>query len=257
MSLARSKRVSLTAFSTAFVCASTMALQVYIPATRGYFNVGEAAVYLVALTLGPWIGAFAGGVGSMLADVFTGYYHFAPATLLIKACEGFIVGQLNGLRMLTKSKWSKLYLNAGGSVLVGALIFIVGSRLYVGVAEVYVNLPTLTTQYPWLSSFTPLSSTLELLPFTWLGVATLVVLIMGLTAALFKWELWWSITSVVAGGLIMVLGYFLYETLIMGIAAAMVEVPFNVTQMLIGLAVAVPLHQTVKRFALTTSGTSA
>ncbi len=247
MSSARSKRVSLVAFSTAFVCASTMAFQVYIPATRGYFNVGEVAVYLVALTLGPRIGAFAGGVGSMLADVFTGYYHFAPATLLIKACEGFIVGQLNSLRVLARSKWSKLCLNAGGSMLVGALIFTVGSKLYVGMAEVYVNLPALTPQYPWLSSFTLLSSTLEVPLFTWLGVALTVILIMGLTTALFKWELWWLITSVITGGLVMVLGYFLYETLIMGVAAAMVEVPFNIAQMLIGLAVAIPLYQAVKR----------
>lgn len=247
MPSARSKRVSLTALSTAFVCASTMAFQVYIPATRGYFNVGEVAVYLVALTLGPWIGAFAGGVGSMLADAFTGYYHFAPATLLIKACEGFIVGQLNRFKVLAKSKRSRLGLNAGGSALVGALIFIVGSRLYVGMAEVYVNLPTLTLQYPWLGSFTLLSSTLEVPSITWLGIAMAVMLTMGLTAALFKWELWWSIISVVAGGLVMVLGYFLYETLIMGLAPAMVEVPFNITQMLVGLTVAVPLYQAIKR----------
>ena len=52
-------------------------------------------VYTTAILFGPLVGAFAGGIGSMFADLFLGYSHFAPATLIIKGLEGAIVGLLN------------------------------------------------------------------------------------------------------------------------------------------------------------------
>jgi uncharacterized membrane protein len=52
--------------------------------------------------------------------------------------------------------------------------------------------------------------------------------------------------SVLAGGLEMVAGYFLYEQFIVGYAA-IAEVPFNIVQMLIGLIVAVPVMHAVFR----------
>ena len=35
----------------------------------------------------------AGGVGSMLADILSGYSHWAPFTLIIKGLMGFIIGK--------------------------------------------------------------------------------------------------------------------------------------------------------------------
>jgi ABC-type spermidine/putrescine transport system permease subunit I len=53
--------------------------------------------------------------------------------------------------------------------------------------------------------------------------------------------------AIIIGGFEMVLGYFLYEQLVLGypFALALVEVPFNIVQMLIGLAVAVPVMHAV------------
>ncbi|HSV49885.1 MAG TPA: ECF transporter S component, partial [Candidatus Acidoferrales bacterium] len=55
--------------------------------------------------------------------------------------------------------------------------------------------------------------------------------------------------AIIIGGFEMVAGYFLYETLILGypIALAAVEVPFNVVQMIVGLAIAVPVMHAVQR----------
>jgi len=55
--------------------------------------------------------------------------------------------------------------------------------------------------------------------------------------------------SAVAGGLEMVTGYFLYEQLALGIpfAGALVEVPFNLVQMAVGLAVAIPVMHAILR----------
>lgn len=67
-----------------------------IPATRGFFNLGEIAIYVAALTSGPLVGGFAGGLGSALADVSYGAAYYAPFTLVIKGIEGIIVGRLAG-----------------------------------------------------------------------------------------------------------------------------------------------------------------
>lgn len=55
--------------------------------------------------------------------------------------------------------------------------------------------------------------------------------------------------SVVIGGLEMVTGYFLYQQLVLGfpLAAALVEVPFNLVQMTVGLVVAIPVMHAVLR----------
>ena len=59
-----------------------------IPATSGYFNIGETTIYIAALIFGSSVGAMAGGIGSSLSDAFLGYGLFAPGTLLIKGGEG-------------------------------------------------------------------------------------------------------------------------------------------------------------------------
>jgi len=58
-----------------------------------------------------------------------------------------------------------------------------------------------------------------------------------------------AIISTVIGGLEMVAGYFLYEQLVLGysFAAALVEVPFNLVQMTVGLVVAIPVMHAVLR----------
>jgi uncharacterized membrane protein len=58
-----------------------------------------------------------------------------------------------------------------------------------------------------------------------------------------------AVVSVMVGGLEMVIGYFLYEQLVLGypFAVALAEVPFNIVQMLVGLVIAVPIMHAVLR----------
>ncbi len=58
-----------------------------------------------------------------------------------------------------------------------------------------------------------------------------------------------AVVSVLVGGAEMVAGYFLYEVFVLsyGIGAALLEVPFNVFQMSVGLIVAVPVSTIVLR----------
>ncbi len=88
------RQLTAGALSTAVVTVATMALRVPVPATQGYINLGETAIYLTALLLGPGYGLVAGGLGSALADLLGGYAQFALFTLVIKAVEGWLAGTL-------------------------------------------------------------------------------------------------------------------------------------------------------------------
>jgi uncharacterized membrane protein len=58
-----------------------------------------------------------------------------------------------------------------------------------------------------------------------------------------------AIIAVLAGGLEMVAGYFIYEQIVLGypVAVAIAEVPLNVGQMVVGLIIAVPIMHAVQR----------
>jgi uncharacterized membrane protein len=87
--------ITVTAVFTALVFLSTYLFQIPIPATQGYFNLGDIMIFISALTFGPIVGGFAGGVGSFLSDALGGFGTFAPFTLIIKGSEGFVAGLLS------------------------------------------------------------------------------------------------------------------------------------------------------------------
>ena len=80
------RKLVLAALLAALVCVATMVVQIPSP-MQGYVNLGDCFVLLSGWLLGPWYGFAAGGIGSMLADLFLGYAHYAPGTLVIKAFE--------------------------------------------------------------------------------------------------------------------------------------------------------------------------
>lgn len=87
-------KVALTAGLAATTTVATMLIQIPIPPTRGYLNFGEILVFTSALLFGRFVGGLAGGVGSAMADIITGYGYFAPYTLIIKGLEGFFAGAI-------------------------------------------------------------------------------------------------------------------------------------------------------------------
>jgi len=86
------RTLTLLALLIALTTVATMIIQIPILATQGYINVGDAMVFTSALLFGPLAGLLAGGVGSALADWFSGYLQFAPYTLVIKGLEGLVTG---------------------------------------------------------------------------------------------------------------------------------------------------------------------
>ena len=86
-------KLVLAALFAALCTIMTMVIQVPSP-VQGYVNLGDCAVLLAAWVLGPLYGGAAAGVGSMLADLLTGYAHYAPGTFAVKLAMAVAAGLL-------------------------------------------------------------------------------------------------------------------------------------------------------------------
>lgn len=86
------KKITVIGIMLAMTTVATMVIQIPVPATRGYLNLGDAVLLTTALLFGRRAGAVAGGIGSMMADMLLGYVHYAPITLVVKGLEGFVCG---------------------------------------------------------------------------------------------------------------------------------------------------------------------
>lgn len=82
-------------FLALFIAFTAVATYLHIPGpSSSYFNLGEVAIYTIALTFGSTAGGIAGGFGSALVDIILGYSIWAPFTFVIKGIEGLIVGKI-------------------------------------------------------------------------------------------------------------------------------------------------------------------
>lgn len=78
-------KLIIAALFTAIVCVATYIVQIPMPATGGFVNLGDCFVLTAGFVLGPVYGGIAAGLGSMLTDILAGYPQYAPATFIIKA----------------------------------------------------------------------------------------------------------------------------------------------------------------------------
>lgn len=70
-------------------CIATMIIKIPSP-LKGYVNLGDCVVLLSGWLLSPQYAFLAAGIGSALADVFSGYIIYAPATFVIKGLMAII-----------------------------------------------------------------------------------------------------------------------------------------------------------------------
>jgi len=114
--------VSLIAIFAALTCVLTMTINIPVPATGGYINIGDFIVMLTGLMFGPIIGGLAGGIGSCFADIFLGWPLYALPTLIIKGLEGFVVGIISN----PNKESIRIHLRDIIAVIIGGLIMVSG-----------------------------------------------------------------------------------------------------------------------------------
>ncbi|MGH2374078.1 MAG: ECF transporter S component, partial [bacterium] len=190
-----------TGLMTALVLVITRAFVLPIPQTKGFFNLGEAGVYMAAILFGPAIGALAGGIGSALADLTLGYAQYAPFTLVIKGVEGALVGMI--ARASGRPAW---VIGLGAGVLAASWLFTIEA------AAVRIAAGVLLAAA--------------------LGGLVFVTRRQGGRAAA-------RVAGMISGGLVMVAGYFVSQAYLLGLGplAALAEVPYNLVQVTVGVVV--------------------
>lgn len=78
------QRIVISSLFASLICVATMLIKIPSP-LKGYINLGDGFVLLAAWILPLPYGLIAAGLGSALADLFSGYVVYAPATFVIKA----------------------------------------------------------------------------------------------------------------------------------------------------------------------------
>lgn len=86
------RKLTITALISAIITISTIMIQIPIPG--GYIHGGDAIIIFAAIFFGPFYGAIAAGIGSMMADLLTGFAIWAFPSLIIKASMAFIIGKI-------------------------------------------------------------------------------------------------------------------------------------------------------------------
>ena len=116
------RKLVLSALMAALVYVATSIIQIPSP-VNGYVNLGDCFVLLSGWLLGPWYGAAAAGIGSMLVDLLSGYGHYVPGTLIIKGVDALAAALI--FRAMGRSKTALLV-----SGTVGEIIMVVGYFFY-------------------------------------------------------------------------------------------------------------------------------
>lgn len=83
-------RLALGGIFAAAICISTLIFQIPISLTHGYIHLGDAVILLCAALTG-WLSVSAAALGSLLADLLSGYAIYCIPSALIKGCMAALI----------------------------------------------------------------------------------------------------------------------------------------------------------------------
>ncbi len=250
------RKLVLAGLMTALVYIATALLpRLPIPFTQGgYVHLGDSMIFIAAILLGWKYGAFVGGVGSALADILGGYAIWAIPTLIIKAIMGGVVGFMAHESKNPTIKNAKSILSiivSGGWILLG---FYLNNMLKTVFSD--ANLANTLIEELKLSGQEALNTLTSSVQTTLIATVIIIpLLIIGLFLYLSRKDKQvfsiYTLIGMTLGGLIMVTGYFIAESQIVGnMVVPIFSIPFNLMQFIAGVIIAfiviIPLKKHVK-----------
>lgn len=252
--VSNTRKYVLTGLMTALVLVMTFFIKVPVPYTSGYIHLGDSMIYLSVMILGPLYGAFASGVGSMLADLLGGYVHYAIPTLIIKSlmalCMGFILNSRTK-RGAFASVGTSIVVWAGFCI--GAILNLKADIRTSGTDKI---LETVLEHGSDAEAVASMENKLNNLPlYLVLSIAASILILV--TAAWFLSRKSGSdifsvkaIIGMTAAGMCMVMGYFIAESFMYGPIPATFSIPPNLLQFFGGLLLAGVLAPAIKKASL-------
>ncbi len=141
----RTRKIVMGALLAALTCVATMIIKIPSP-LKGYMNLGDCVVLIAGWMLSPMYGFLAAGIGSALADVFSGYALYAPATFLIKGMMALLAHALyKVLQKGLKNLPSRIVSGFAAEILMIGGYYLFEGFLY-GFVPSLVNIPTNAVQ---------------------------------------------------------------------------------------------------------------
>lgn len=134
------KKIVMAAMFAALCCVATMIIKIPSP-LKGYLNIGDCVVLLSGFMLSPVYGFLAAGIGSALADIFSGYVMYAPATFIIKglmALAAYFIFKKTSKRL--KNTQSRIIAGIAAELVMILGYFVFEGFMY-GFAPSAVNIP--------------------------------------------------------------------------------------------------------------------
>lgn len=136
----RTQKIVISAMLAALVCVATMIIKIPSP-LKGYINLGDCVVLICGWILSPVYGFLAAGIGSALADLFSGYVFYVPATFVIKGLMAVVAGGcFKALRNKINLFFGRL-LSGGAAEMVMAVGYYLFEGLIYGFVPSAVNIP--------------------------------------------------------------------------------------------------------------------
>lgn len=236
------RKYVITGLMTALIFAFTFVFHIPVPYTSGYIHLGDSMIYISVIVLGPFFGAFASGVGSMLADLLAGYAQYALPTLMIKSIMALMMG------LLLTGKTRKATITSLLSSLAVWIVFSAGSIFYLKNQILSIGKENLVN---FLAGADADSVTLnrkagiiEKFPvYLTIGLIIILVTISVLAYLISKRDgnnvfNIKAIMGMSAAGMCMVMGYFLVESFMYSPVAALMSIPMNMIQFFGGVTAA-------------------
>lgn len=96
----RVKSLAITAICLVLVYVFTAVVNIRLPfaPNGGLVHLGNVPLFVAAILFGKRTGMIAGGIGMGLFDLLSGWTLWAPFTLVIVGCMGFVVGSITEKR---------------------------------------------------------------------------------------------------------------------------------------------------------------
>lgn len=138
--LSNPRTLATTGIMTALVLGLTLVHVAQTP-IGGYIHLGDVAIIFTALAFGPWAGLIAGGIGTGLADVVSGYAIFAPLSLIVHGTQGFMIGWIVRQNVTPARTIVAL--------VVGWLILVTGYFLGESLIPIFGGMAYALTEVPW------------------------------------------------------------------------------------------------------------
>ncbi|MBE7047143.1 MAG: ECF transporter S component [Ruminococcaceae bacterium] len=136
----KTQKIVMASMLSALCCVVTMIIKIPSP-MEGYLNLGDAIVLLSGWLMGPLYGFMASAIGSSLADVFSGFALYAPATFVIKGLMAFVAYHMyNVLKSHTKDTTSRIISGVTAEIVMIAGYYIFEGFMY-GFGPSLVNIP--------------------------------------------------------------------------------------------------------------------